>query len=223
MPDSARGVARAPRRGHRPVHPAGARVRRRSTRAPACRPGSRSRPPRPSPPPPCAAAAIDRRGASRWPGCATCRRSCPTLRGKVEFEVSEEGREPRCSRTCCAGPRPRRSGRRLGGADLSALRRPVRRGRPGRVRRPGPGRRAAAPIGPVQRPGADHVAARHGRGRGVAGHAAAALEFALEGLYLMRRLSKDDVDGVDRLPDVTADGFCDRTRSLIHVRSWRPH
>ena len=27
------------------------------------------------------------------------------------------------------------------------------------------------------------------------GHAAAALEFALEGLYLMRRLSKDAADG----------------------------
>ena len=27
------------------------------------------------------------------------------------------------------------------------------------------------------------------------GHAAAALEFALEGLYLMRRLSKDAIDG----------------------------
>ncbi len=27
------------------------------------------------------------------------------------------------------------------------------------------------------------------------GHAAAALEFALEGLYLMRRLSKDSTDG----------------------------
>ena len=27
------------------------------------------------------------------------------------------------------------------------------------------------------------------------GEAAAALEFALEGLYLMRRLSKDDIDG----------------------------
>jgi magnesium chelatase subunit I len=27
------------------------------------------------------------------------------------------------------------------------------------------------------------------------GHAAAAVEFALEGLYLMRRLSKDEVDG----------------------------
>jgi magnesium chelatase subunit I len=28
------------------------------------------------------------------------------------------------------------------------------------------------------------------------GQAAAAVEFALEGLYLMRRLSKDEVDGV---------------------------
>ncbi len=27
------------------------------------------------------------------------------------------------------------------------------------------------------------------------GHAAAAVEFALEGLYLMRRLSKDEIDG----------------------------
>ena len=35
-----------------------------------------------------------------------------------------------------------------------------------------------------------------GEGEESPGHAAAALEFALEGLYLMRRLSKDDVDGV---------------------------
>src|SRR5690606_39830666 len=49
-------------------------------------------------------------------------------------------------------------------------------------------------IGPVQ--GLAKIMSRLGMGAGEEspGHAAAALEFTLEGLYLMRRLSKDDLD-----------------------------
>jgi magnesium chelatase subunit I len=51
-------------------------------------------------------------------------------------------------------------------------------------------------MGPV--PGLAKIMSRLGMGAGEEspGHAAAALEFALEGLYLMRRLSKEDLDGV---------------------------
>ena len=51
-------------------------------------------------------------------------------------------------------------------------------------------------MGPVT--GLAKIMSRLGMGAGEEspGHAAAALEFALEGLYLMRRLSKEDLDGV---------------------------
>jgi magnesium chelatase subunit I len=48
-------------------------------------------------------------------------------------------------------------------------------------------------IGPV--PGLAKIMSQLGIGDESPGHAAAALEFALEGLYLLRRLSKDEVDG----------------------------
>ncbi len=71
-----------------------------------------------------------------------------TLRGKVEFEVSEEGREEEV---------------------LSAM---------------------------LRRAIADTFRSRLGMEGGESfGHAAAALEFTLEGLYLMRRLSKDTDGG----------------------------
>lgn len=50
-------------------------------------------------------------------------------------------------------------------------------------------------IGRVE--GLSKIMTRLGMGEGdeSPGHAAAALEFTLEGLYLMRRLSKDETDG----------------------------
>ena len=84
--------ARAPARGGRAVHPRAARV---VGGRPALRrvgPASRSPRPRRSRPRRCAGgAAAARRMRSR--GSATCRRCLPTLLGKVEFEMGEEGRE----------------------------------------------------------------------------------------------------------------------------------
>ena len=71
----------------------------------------------------------------------------------------------------------------------------VRGRRDGGDRRPGPrGRRCCSRIGEV--PGLARIMDRLGMDGGESfGEAAAALEFALEGLYLMRRLSKDVIDG----------------------------
>ena len=118
-----------------------------------------------------------------------------TLRGKVEFEVSEEGRETEVLAHLLRRATAETFRGTLGGADLTGAARQVRRGRPGRVRRAGPGR-ASCCAGSARCP----AWPRSWRGSAWAGdespgHAAAALEFALEGLYLMRRLSKDEVDG----------------------------
>ena len=101
--------------------PARCASRRRSTSAPASRPGSRSRPPRPSRRPPCAGP----RSPARTPPVARvvrpARRSCPTLRGKVEFEVSEEGREDEVLDHLLRRAVAETFRARLGGADLSGL------------------------------------------------------------------------------------------------------
>ena len=117
-----------------------------------------------------------------------------TLRGKVEFEVSEEGREQEVLdhllRRATAETFRARAGQRRPERPAGQ----VRRGRHRRDGRPGARRGPAAPDRRGPRPGQDHGAAAHGGGESF-GQAAAALEFALEGLYLMRRLSKDVVDG----------------------------
>src|SRR5580658_2593521 len=87
-----------------------------------------------------------------------------TLRGKVEFEVSEEGREEEVLGAMLRRAIADTFRSRLGSVDMSGL---------------------LAKI--VSRLGMD--------GGESFGQAAAALEFALEGLYLMRRLSKDSTDG----------------------------
>jgi len=117
-----------------------------------------------------------------------------TLRGKVEFEVSEEGREQEvldhllrraCSDTFRA---------LLGNADLSGL---LARFADDGVVETGdlvPAADLLRRIGEV--PGLARIMDRlRMEGGESLGQAAAALEFALEGLYLMRRLSKDSVDG----------------------------
>jgi magnesium chelatase subunit I len=117
-----------------------------------------------------------------------------TLRGKVEFEVSEEGREQEvldhllrraCSDTFRA---------LLGNADLSGL---LARFTDDSVVETGdlvPAADLLRRIGEV--PGLAKIMDRlRMEGGESLGQAAAALEFALEGLYLMRRLSKDTIDG----------------------------
>ncbi len=117
-----------------------------------------------------------------------------TLRGKVEFEVSEEGREEEILGHLLRRAIADTFRARLGGSDLSGLLAKFEDG--GTIES---GELVSATellrrTGEV--PGLAKVMARLGmEGRESFGEAAAAIEFVLEGLYLMRRLSKDTTDG----------------------------
>ncbi|MCO5972185.1 sigma 54-interacting transcriptional regulator [Actinoallomurus soli] len=117
----------------------------------------------------------------------------PTLLGKVEFEVSEEGREEEVLAHLLRRAVAETWRRTLGPVDLSGLLDRFDRGAT-----VDSGELVAAAdllhrIGPV--PGLARIMNGLGMEGESPGHAAAALEFALEGLYLMRRLSKDTEDG----------------------------
>jgi magnesium chelatase subunit I len=117
-----------------------------------------------------------------------------TLRGKVEFEVSEEGREQEVLDHLLRRATAETFRSTLGNADLSGL-----------LTRFGDGNAVETTdlltaadllrrIGEVA--GLAKMMERLGMDGGESiGEAAAALEFAMEGLYLMRRLSKDALDG----------------------------
>jgi magnesium chelatase subunit I len=117
-----------------------------------------------------------------------------TLRGKVEFEVSEEGREQEVLEHLLRRATNDTFRATLGNADLSGL---LARFAEGGVVETGdllPASELLRRIGEV--PGLAKIMERLQVDGGESpGQAAAALEFALEGLYLMRRLSKDSVDG----------------------------
>jgi magnesium chelatase subunit I len=115
-----------------------------------------------------------------------------TLRGKVEFEVDEEGRELEVLDHLLRRATVETFRHHLGASDLRAL---IERFDEGLVVQSGdlvPGRRLLEQVGPL--PGLAHVMERLGVEEGVETPelAAAALEFALEGLFLNRRISKDD-------------------------------
>ena len=118
----------------------------------------------------------------------------PTLRGKVEFEVSEEGREEEILVHLLRRAIAETFRARLGGADLSGLLAKFEEG--GSIES---GELVSATellrrTGEV--PGLARIMARLGmEGRESFGEAAAAIEFVLEGLYLIRRLSKDSSNG----------------------------
>jgi magnesium chelatase subunit I len=117
-----------------------------------------------------------------------------TLRGKVEFEVSEEGRENEVLEHLLRRAIAETFRSTLGSADMTGLLAKFEDG--GSVES---GDLVSAPdllrsIGEM--PGLARIMDRLGMDSGESlGEAAAALEFAMEGLYLMRRLSKDNVDG----------------------------
>ncbi len=119
----------------------------------------------------------------------------PTLRGKVEFEVSEEGREVEVLAHLLRRSVAETFRGTLGGMDLSALLDKFSEGVQIESGELTPATELLHRIGPVN--GLSKIMSAVGMGEGdeSPGHAAAALEFALEGLYLMRRLSKDEVDG----------------------------
>jgi magnesium chelatase subunit I len=117
-----------------------------------------------------------------------------TLRGKVEFEVSEEGREEEVLEHLLRRAIADTFRARLGSADLSALLAKFDGGGTVEAGELVPASELLQRIGEV--PGLAKIMSRLGMDGGESfGHAAAALEFALEGLYLMRRLSKDTTDG----------------------------
>ena len=117
-----------------------------------------------------------------------------SLQGKVEFEVSEEGRERDVLVHLLRRAIAETFRSKLGTADLSGL-----LGRFDEGTTVESGDLVAASellkrIGPV--PGLAKVVDRLDAGGGEnPGQAAAAIEFALEGLYLTRRLSKDELPG----------------------------
>jgi magnesium chelatase subunit I len=117
-----------------------------------------------------------------------------TLRGKVEFEVSEEGREQEVLDHLLRRATNDTFRATLGNADLSGL---LARFAEGGVVETGdllPASELLRRVGEV--PGLAKIMERlQMDGSESPGQAAAALEFALEGLYLMRRLSKDSIDG----------------------------
>ena len=117
-----------------------------------------------------------------------------TLRGKVEFEVSEEGREEEVLNAMLRRAIADTFRSRLGNVDLSGLLAKFEEGGTVESGELVPAADLLQRIGEV--PGLAKIMSRLDMNGGESfGHAAAALEFALEGLYLMRRLSKDSADG----------------------------
>jgi magnesium chelatase subunit I len=117
-----------------------------------------------------------------------------TLRGKVEFEVSEEGREQEVLEHLLRRATADTFRARLGSADLSGLLAAFSGGATVESGDLVPASELLSRIGEVA--GLARIMERLGMNEGESpGHAAAAVEFALEGLYLMRRLSKDVVGG----------------------------
>jgi magnesium chelatase subunit I len=117
-----------------------------------------------------------------------------TLRGKVEFEVSEEGREQEVLEHMLRRATADTFRARLGSADLSGLLATFEAGGSVESGDLVPANDLLARVGEVA--GLARIMKRLGMdGSESPGHAAAAVEFALEGLYLMRRLSKDTIDG----------------------------
>jgi magnesium chelatase subunit I len=113
-----------------------------------------------------------------------------TLRGKVEFEVSEEGREEEVLAALLRRATADTFRTRLGGVDFSGLLARFDEGGTVETGELLPAADLLRRVGDV--PGLARIMERLGMDGGESfGHAAAALEFALEGLYLMRRLSKD--------------------------------
>jgi len=118
-----------------------------------------------------------------------------SLRGKVEFEVSEEGREEEVLEHLLRRATADTFRARLGSADLSGLLAHFEGGGTVETGELVPAAELLARVGEVS--GLARIMQRLGvDGSESLGQAAAAVEFALEGLYLMRRLSKDEVDGV---------------------------
>jgi len=122
----------------------------------------------------------------------------PTLRGKVEFEVSEEGREEDVLLHLLRRAIAETFRARLGSVDLAPLVARVDEGGTIEVGDLVTSESVLEAVGPL--PGLGRiVTALEGDGAQESpGVVAACVETALEGLYLTRRISKDEVPGGSR-------------------------
>ena len=165
-----------------------------STSGRASAPGSPSRAWRRSRPPPSAGPPSPAR-PGRWPASSTCPASCPPAAARSSSPTPGPIRTTsaswRCSSTCCARPRRRPSAPAAPGWTSPACRSTSPAGRPSS---PASSSRPPALLGQLGTiPKLAELLGRLGvpEGEQSAEQAAAAVEFALEGLYLTRRLAKD--------------------------------
>ncbi|MGN6752922.1 MAG: sigma 54-interacting transcriptional regulator [Intrasporangium sp.] len=118
----------------------------------------------------------------------------PTLLGKVEFEMGEEGRERDILEHLLRVATAETFRSRLAGLDLSGFTGLFEDGSVVETGDLVTGADLLAQVGPV--PGLSKVLDRLGDGDDASpGHVAAAVEFVLEGLHLTRRIEKDTVAG----------------------------
>jgi magnesium chelatase subunit I len=117
----------------------------------------------------------------------------PASRGKVEFEAAEEGRELEVLAHLLRKATADAFRARLAGVDLSGLQARFDEGATVETGDLVPAAELLGRLGTV--PGLAQILARLGVEEESPGLAASALEFALEGLHLNRRLSKDAVPG----------------------------
>jgi len=117
----------------------------------------------------------------------------PASRGKVEFEAAEEGRELEVLAHLLRKATADTFRAQLAGADLSGLQARFEEGATVETGDLVPAAELLEDLGSV--PGLAQLLARLGIEEESPGLAAAAIEFALEGLHLNRRLAKDAVAG----------------------------
>jgi len=144
------------------------------------------------------AASAVRRAAVTGEGVAVARVSdlpaiVPASRGKVEFEAAEEGRELEVLAHLLRKATADTFRARLAGVDLSGLQSRFDEGATVETGDLVPAAELLGRLGTV--PGLAQILSRLGVEEESPGLAAAALEFALEGLHLNRRLAKDAMPG----------------------------
>ncbi|MHB8340542.1 MAG: sigma 54-interacting transcriptional regulator [Mycobacteriales bacterium] len=117
----------------------------------------------------------------------------PAVRGKVEFDQLEDGREAEILTHLLRRATADTFRARLAGADLSGLTARFESGGTVETGDLVPAADLLRRVGPV--PGLAALLGRLGVEEESPGLAAAALEFAMEGLYLLRKLSKEELPG----------------------------
>lgn len=122
----------------------------------------------------------------------------PTLRGKIEFEVTEEGREDEVLQHLLRRAVVETFRAHLGGVDLAALVSRLEEGSSVEVGDLVPSNAIIESVGPFDGLAALVTALEGAAGGEDAGVVASCIETALEGLYLTRRIAKDEVPGGGR-------------------------